>query len=631
MFGALLLALTTLGNVSDFRQRDPHDGARASLATRASLSYDDQNLYADFVCHDDPKKVRARMARREDIEQDDQVVVILDTFHDRRRAYVFAANPLGIQRDGIRTEGQEDDFTFDAVWSAEGHLTPDGYTVRITIPFRSLRFPDTPQQTWGIALGRIIPRLSEESYWPYITKRVGGFVHQMATLKGLRDISPGRNLQIAPYAATAGDQRAGLDAKAVFRDAITLDLTMNPDFSQVESNEPQVTVNRRFEVFFPEKRPFFVENAGLLQTPVNLFFSRRIADPQYGMRVSGKAGAYAFGVVGANDRRDRASIGALRVQREIGKESALGVFVSGRDSDRTIAADTRLKLNEHWSLQAQAIWSGAAGLYAELKRSGRTFDYVARYTDFAPRFAVPLGFVKRADIRQIEQSAKYRWRPRKSIVTKFGPSMAILGNWDHEGVLQDWKAEGGFKVELTGRTEIEIVHAEQFERFAGHGFRKNVTELAASTEWLDWLGASASISRGSEINFKAPAGMQPFLGDASEAALTLSIIPTSRLRLDSTLLLSELNRVFSNQVARWKVSYQISPRLSIRTILDYDHVTPNAALSRLERRTLVTGDILVTYLVAPGTAAYIGYTDRRENLLEPAGQLFAKVSYLWRY
>src|SRR5439155_1430692 len=282
---------TRAAAVTGFRQRDPGDGVAVSAPTTAYLSYDDENLYVVFVCKDDPTKVRATLANREDVGNDDGVAVYLDTFHDRKRAYIFWANPLGVQLDGIMTEGQDDDYSFDTVWQSEGQLTPEGYVVRLTIPFRSLRFGSGAAQSWGIALGRFIRRYNEESYWPYLTKRVSGLVPQFATLEGLQDIAPGRNVRFNPYTAFTGarfldasvpafrpanDARIGLDAKAVLGGALTLDGTVNPDFSQVESDQPQVSINERFEVFFPEKRPFFIENAGYFQTPVNLFFSRRI-------------------------------------------------------------------------------------------------------------------------------------------------------------------------------------------------------------------------------------------------------------------------------------------------------------------------------------------------------------------
>jgi hypothetical protein len=181
--------------ITDFRQYEPGDGIPVSQETRAYLSYDDKNLFVVFVCKDDPSKVRGRMAKREDISSDDQVIVYLDTFHDKQRAYMFATNPLGIQLDGIITEGQDEDFSFDTLWRSDGRLTSEGYIVRMTIPFKSIRFSNDSTQTWGVAFGRIIQRNNEESYWPHITKRVKGFVPQFAVSEGLQQISPGRNIR----------------------------------------------------------------------------------------------------------------------------------------------------------------------------------------------------------------------------------------------------------------------------------------------------------------------------------------------------------------------------------------------------------------------------------------------------
>ena len=144
--------------VNDFRQRDPGDGNPASAPTTAYVTYDDANLYVVFVCKDAPTLVRAALAKREETTADDAVAVYLDTFRDRKHAYLFLSNPLGVQADALVTEGQDDDYSFDGVWQADGRLTPDGYVVRFAIPFRNLRFPRAPAQTWGIALVRYIRR-----------------------------------------------------------------------------------------------------------------------------------------------------------------------------------------------------------------------------------------------------------------------------------------------------------------------------------------------------------------------------------------------------------------------------------------------------------------------------------------
>ena len=270
-----------LVKVEGLKQRIPSDGAPVSQRTVVYLGYDDKNLYAIFVCFDtEPEKIRARLARREDIIDDDSVEIMLDTFHDHRRAYSFLSNPLGVQADALWTEGQEQgfDFSFDTVWDSAAQRTPQGYVAWMAIPFRSLRFSSADPQTWGIILNRGIPRNNEDTFWPEYTTRIQGRLNQEGALNGLEHISPGRNLQLIPYgifesfrdldlrdpnhptySRRTAQGRMGLDAKYVLQDKFVFDATVNPDFSQVESDEPQVTASQRFEVFFPEKRPFFLE------------------------------------------------------------------------------------------------------------------------------------------------------------------------------------------------------------------------------------------------------------------------------------------------------------------------------------------------------------------------------------
>ena len=269
--------------ITDFRQREPKDGEPASRATAAYLSYDDKHLYAAFVCTEDPARVRAHVSRREAVAGDDLVGIALDTFHDGHRAYVFYSNAYGVQADGLATEGQRDDYTFDAVWRSEGRITRDGYVVLIAIPFRSIRFSEDPNRSWGIALTRHIPETSEAATWPHLSSKIDAYIPQFATLERMDNVVPGRNMRVVPYGFLSANRfldeskpgalqnrtelRGGVDAKATFRNGLTLDLTANPDFSQVESDEPQVTVNQRYEVAFPERRPFFQDNSGFFKHP----------------------------------------------------------------------------------------------------------------------------------------------------------------------------------------------------------------------------------------------------------------------------------------------------------------------------------------------------------------------------
>src|SRR5260370_417528 len=253
--------------VTDFRQNTPGDGTPATESTTAYLSYDDKNLYAAFVCHDEAGEIRAHLSKREASDQDDGVGVLLDNYRDFHRAYFFYSNPLGVQTDAIYTEGQGYDFSFDTLWDNAGRVTSDGYIVFFSIPFKSLRFSSDAEQTWGVALYRVILRKGEYDYWPYVTQRVEAMTQQFAPVSGLDNVSPGRNIQFIPYGLLANDRflnhpnpptaatpppfldrfehRPGLDAKFVAKDSLTFDVTLNPDFSQVESDDPQLTFNQR--------------------------------------------------------------------------------------------------------------------------------------------------------------------------------------------------------------------------------------------------------------------------------------------------------------------------------------------------------------------------------------------------
>ena len=679
--------------VTDFRQREPADGEPISQETVAYLSYDDKNLYVVFVCKDDPGEIRARMVQREEIFEDDQVSIYLDTFHDHQHAYVFSANPLGIQQDGTIIEGQGPDYTFDTLWHSKGRLTRDGFIVWIAVPFKSVRFSIVPGQTWGVALGRSILHNNENSFWPYITQGENSFIQQMAGLEGLKNISTGHNVQIIPYGTftrldqrheqgntvTSEERRRGMDAKIVFGDRVSLDTTVNPDFSEVESNEPQVTINQRFEVYFPEKRPFFIENASLFQTPLNLFFSRRIADPEFGSRLTGKLGQWSVAALAANDRaanssavatRHGAEIGVVRVLRGIGEQSSFGVLALSRDfassASRVFAADTRIKLAANWVLTGQMARSydnrdgtkrSGPSYLGQLTRAGRHFTYSHTYSDVSPDFRSPLGFIPRVDIRQSGQYVSYLWRPEDRNIVAVGPAWTGVVNLDRRGRIQDWYSAADFNVFLKGQTQLTAQRSEAFERFASRDFRKEATNASFSTAWSKRIGMSAFYQQGTAINYSPGQGEAPFLSGAQIATFATTLRPASRIRSEHMYIYSRLTTlpnsdakttIFNNHIIRWKTNFQLSRALSLRTIIDYNALLSNTTLFAVPKYTNLSGDVLLTFLLNPGTALYVGYNTRyQQNAVEnlatapvrtpslfstPVGrQLFAKVSYLFRF
>ncbi len=689
--------------VSGFRQREPGDGTEATVETDVYVSYDDKHLYAVYICRDDPSKVRANLSKRESIMGDDLVGLVLDTYNDGRRAYLFLVNPMGIQMDGVTAEGQNDDYSYDTVWTSEGRQTRYGFVIVMAVPFKSLRFSNETVQTWGVAFARVVPRANETSFWPFITRRVSGVGKQLARLDGLEGISPGRNVLAIPYGNFAGDRvlgedgyasdrsaRIGVDVKAVIRDTVTVDATLNPDFSQVESDEPQVTINQRFEVFFPEKRPFFIENASYFETPVNLFFSRRVADPRLGGRVTGKAGGWAFGAMVANDdapgqlvaagdaRHDHmAGVAVLRAQRDFARQSHLGAIVTDREwgatSNRVFGVDGRWKINDNWVLVGQGVGSHTDPLdglavtgglaTAELHREGRGFDYSLTYLQVSPDFRTDLGYVRRRDIRQAETEFDYTWHPKKSRVLSVDAGAEFGAIWDFAGALQEWTIEPGVEIELAGQTEIGARHWNIFERFDGQDFRRRTTAAWVSTEWLSWLSASARVDAGTAVNYYPAGGLPAFLADERSAELSVTLKPLSRLRVDQSYLYARMQTrgdasggcgcagsgtIFSNHILRTRANLQFTRALSVRAIADYEAILPTESLVDLDREKRLGFDVLVTYMVNPWTAVYLGYTDRYENwilgspLERPVArdnsartsvgrQVFVKVSYLLRY
>jgi hypothetical protein len=778
-----------MAKVTGFVQRNPHDGAKISEETAVYLGYDQKNLYIVFVCFDDPKKVRARMSRREDIYDDDQVEVMLDTFHDRRRAYAFQTTPLGVQWDAIWTEATRDevngnfDTSFDTVWDSRGKVTSRGFVVWMAIPFKSLRFPATKEQEWGIILYRGIYRKNEDAFWPQISYKVAGRLGQAATLYGLEGISPGRSIELIPYGimrgfraldttdptnpyfqnATAQGQ-AGMDAKFVIRDHFVLDLTANPDFSQVESEDPQITVNQRFEVYFPEKRPFFLENEDYFRTPLDLFFTRNIEDPSAGIRLTGKEGPYSAGFMATDDRGPgqavppyfplagtRSYFAIARVSRDIFKQSSIGALYTDWECpttgefNRVGGVDTRLKFNANWSLDAQAVVSssnlngnfyaasgystnncetnlfpfssgnvGNSNHYAgpadklDLKRDGLHFSYEGIYDDISPGFVTVPGFVNRVDVRGLYQTMDYRFRPKRGWIVDWGPSLNQRYVFDHEGNRLDTDYQPYLAAQGRGQTVIYLFPYEELRErlrpqdfvFLGlsgptqnQDYHEHRSGASFQTGYFPKVTLGASYYWGDGVNFvpAANAAPQSLLSRLDTATGTLTFRPVKPLKIENTYLFERLRAteneylfaasqvalsttpgtpigkgIFDNHILRSKWNWQFTPQLSLRLILQYNSVLANTpgkefALAStgnpfypytyLPTEKQFNADFLLTYLVHPGTAIYIGYNSDLQNLdhglmPDPAGlaglytakgyindsrQFFVKVSYQFRF
>ena len=684
--------------VKDFVQHDPREGEPASQETTAFLAYDRKHLYVGFVCRDiEPLKIRAHVTRRDAIGGDDRVGVVIDTYYDHRRGYAFAVNALGIQEDSLVDELRGDDRSFDTYWHSEGQLTSDGFATLMVIPFRSLRFAPGKEQTWGILLSRSIPRYSEFSTWPAVSRNISGWLIQEAEVRGLENLAAGKNFQINPYGFFSSrryldtetaqfkrqrlDERLGLDAKWVLASNLTLDATVNPDFSQVESDQPQITVNRRFEVFFPEKRPFFMENNNYFETAIQTVFTRRIVDPQFGLKLTGKSGPYTIAALAADDRSpgeivapedpsfgQRAYFNVLRFSRDIHRESAVGMVWSDWEFrqayNRVIGVDGRWKMSRTSGLGFQIIKSFSGDLAGTTKQ-GRAFHFgldhhdrrwssFIGYNERSPDFEVASGFIPRVDYRSVGGFVGHSFRPEGRWVTAWQPY--IGGNFlvDHRNDRQDYSAHPGFWIEFAQASNASGHYRYKRERYEGTDFLERGYGFGFFTRRSRWFSAGMNYEWGQEVNFSPPDGSTPFLGQGNEVELRMTIRPTTRLSVENLVLENRFltpsgrKNIFNNNIFRSKWNYQFTPRLSLRVIGQYSNVLPSQELTSLEYSKNLVGDVLLTYLLHPGTALYVGYSNTLENydrqaleqtllerarsgLMSSAAGLFVKFSYLYHF
>ncbi len=471
--------------LTGFTQTEPVEGAPASERTEVRVFYTPAALYVGVRAFaKDPSRIRSSLAERDKILRDDQVQILLDTFYDQRRAFAFYVNPLGIQQDGILNEGgarrREDraDFSPDFLWQSRGRLTPEGYTVELRIPLKSLKFAGGRTQTWGINVIRSIAASGAEEAWAPLSRGNPSRLAQSGTLQGIHGLRPGRLVEVNPTATarrlgTTGshgfargelEPDLGVNLKYGLTSNMTLDATINPDFSQVEADAGQITVNERFAISVPEKRPFFLEGGDIFGTPEPLVYTRTIVDPSAGVKLTGKVNGFSVGYLGAVDesplaarggfapRGERAVFNIARVQRDVGSGSSIGALLTSRETgdafNRVLGVDARFRFGGvySWQLQGAESWTrawrpdpagldsaGAAGsrvavatheraghlLHTAVDRSGRRWGFRLQARDVPQEFQSQAGFVRRTALTELFAVNRF---------TSFGRAGALLEN-----------------------------------------------------------------------------------------------------------------------------------------------------------------------------------------------------------
>ena len=347
----------------DFYQTNPGDNIAPSKPTEVLVMYDEKNLYVAFKCWDEKDKIRATIAKRDEVFGEDNVRMWLDTYNDQRRAYVIGFNPLGIQQDGIFTEGQGADFSVDIVMESKGVIEDWGWSVEAKIPFKSLRYTAGKGKLWGFNVARNIDRLNDEfDQWMPDDRDVSGFLIKHGKISGLDGIKTERTLEIVPSVtlSESGNRKRtitpagfdnpigrydpvfnpngirdpgrfvnspikkdiGVNLKYTITPNVTLDAAVNPDYAEIEADAPVVLANQRFPIFFEEKRPFFLEGKDIFDSPLQPFYSRTIVDPDVAIKLTGKIDKTSFGILAASDNApgnysedERADLATCQQQR----------------------------------------------------------------------------------------------------------------------------------------------------------------------------------------------------------------------------------------------------------------------------------------------------------------------------
>jgi hypothetical protein len=671
--------------IDTFTQFEPQEGASPSENTLAYIGYDKKNLYIAVRCFDsNPEAIRACLVKRDKVEGDDEVTIYIDTFNDKKRAFVFKVNPCGIQSDGIYTEIRRRGrgrgyFEFDKNWDtfflSDARIDDSGYTVELAIPFKSLRFPNTQPQTWGFQIMRTIKRKNEEIYWRPRSRDINGFLVQSGTLEINGPIDRGKNFELMPVLTGLKqsdekfDPEAGLNLKYGISSDLIADITYNPDFSQVEADVPQVEVNQRYDIYYPEKRPFFLEGKDFYDTPLELVYTRKIIAPQWGIKLTGKTGKTTLAFLSAFDTNPpditigeeedeeeeeeeeynpyNALVNVFRIKRDLYSESHIGFIITDKEMglsgdsltdnyNRVFGVDGHFKFQNYYRFSFQLLSSLSKmedlktdfvpAMNFNFSRRARHLAFSASWTSIHPDFEASSGFFRRKNIHSLNTRVSYAFLPQNDLIISIRPSFEYRRIYDFGNTLTD--EEFQFTGFITGwrQSHLWATVSSELERYEGINFRKKSFRANFSSEPFSWLSGRLSYSFGDAIRYED----DPYLGYKTSLGLTLTLKPLTNLRLFYDLKSVDFywekggEKDYELNIISQRINYQISRPLSLRLITDYNDYDGEVYTS-----------LLLSYELRPGTVFYFGIDDNQERdesgIFRREGRYyFIKFSYWWR-
>ncbi|MCE5251671.1 carbohydrate binding family 9 domain-containing protein [bacterium] len=684
----------------------PGENIPAPVKMEVLLAYNESHVFVAFKAYDpDPSQIRAHITDRDNIWDDDWVLILFDTFNDQRRSYDFFCNPYGIQADEIETS-DGGGGSWDAIWDSAGRITDEGYIVEMAIPFRALNFqPGDEDQIWSFDAVRSYPRTVRHHIGAFPRDRNNNcYLCQAEKLTGFSGVKPGRNIDIATTFSTGGaterdeldgggygpmketDRRIdpGITARWGVTPNINISFTANPDFSQVEADAAQMDINTRFPLYYSEKRPFFIDNVDIFNTGDRLVHTRTLADPDWGLRLTGKEGKNTFGlftvrdsytplVFSGTDGADNTTLSmqstgtVLRYKRDVGKSSYLGILATDRESEayhnRLGGFDARFKFTPKNQFNAQYFCTNTRypdETSSEFDQKSGDFGgflyniELVRYTDkysvygltkaISPGFRSDLGFITQTGYRYNEIGCQYMWRngPEHwynwlSIYTGYdlmhdwnnNPLFRrVMGNFNYNGPLQSWFG-------MEGRHDDE--------RYNNTDFRMNSFDVWGGLRPVSSLQLSFNCRAGDGIDYDNTRA-----GTVLNSSQWATFYIGRRLSFNLGNTVQKLDvpqgRLFTANVGNFKTMYNFTSRMFLRVNLQYTDYRRNTSLyndSDVESRTRkLASQILIAYKINPQTMFFLGYSDNyntnnfRDSRGEPDNSViqtnravFTKIGY----
>jgi hypothetical protein len=669
--------------ITNFRVILQREGEAPSESTEVRVLVGDDRLYFGIRCGDHlPGPIRASLAPRDQILDGDHIAIHLDPYLDRRRAYIFGINPFGVQLDGLLDGTNDPDLSWDAVWDGAARRDAQGWSAELAIPFKSMRFPRGGAGVWGLWIRREITKNDEVCSWPLWRRaEQGDIMLQAGDLAGLQGLRGGGGLEGEPYVSSIASQErqyeslvpgaplqrfdinhddysTGLDLRYAITSTLIANATVNPDYSQVEADAIQIDVNQRYPLFYPEKRPFFLEGADLFSSPLDLIYTRRIANPDYGGKLTGRAGRLGVGVISVHDggggslqgvsfggdREDRAGeyhIG--RVTYDVGDDSRAGLLLgihrmtnevegdvpadvppaplAQGGLDLVLAGDAKVRLARNVFWTGQLAWSRAR-IDSSADRAGRSivarsvdtdvaYTGTLRYADgtrslsvyqsyFGPRFRDESGFVQRVDVRRTGFDSNVTFRPENRWLRSAEPILNAYVIHDHGGRVQEWWVSPMVDWLLRKQTHVHTMFVRSMERWLDRDYDLDTYILVLDNTLWRSLAVSVEMDLGDGIYY----GSTPetsFRGWSQQLIAGVTVRPTPRLTSEVSAVRHRFTRgaggeeLYDVWALGAKTTFQFTRSLYARVYPQYDTSVHH-----------FDADALLGYVVHPGTVVYLG-------------------------